>query len=502
MRSFENKNIVIWGVGPLQVDIEAIYHLEHIVAYIDNGVEEKDLINVKSEQIISPENISNIKATELFFVLCTKDVDYAIRTLTKLGYTRTNYVLGEELLTNKEIFDGFKLLDVTIYGAGNTYLYWKRELESCEIDIRRFAVTKKSFDSFDGKPVIDIDELKLLKGKTRIIVSSIYYKEIFESLINAGFVPGYDFLQLDTFRALYHLTENINSNYKFINRSKCNRKLLVVLSGYKEFVWDSVFGRLEAYLPIDFDVCIVTSGKEDETMKNMCVKNQWSFLSTEINNVSLVTNLAISLHPDAEFIYKMDEDIFITEGTFDEMMNTYDKVERESDYEVGFVTPIIPVNGYGYARILDILSIRNEWENRFGEMKITDCYKHHMTIHDDPSAAEFLWGKDNTVMKSIDDIQHMLMQRKFSYSICPVRYSIGLILFSKNNWLRMGMFPVKSYENMGSDEKRICEFCMMEGRAMVVSENCIVGHLSYGPQHAVMEKYYYSNKEMFDVREV
>ena len=55
-------------------------------------------------------------------------------------------------------------------------------------------------------------------------------------------------------------------------------------------------------------------------------------------------------------------------------------------------------------------------------------------------------------------------------------------------------------ENMGADEKAICKFCMMEGKAMVVSENCIVGHLSYGPQHSVMERYYHEHRNLFDTR--
>lgn len=500
MQSINDRNIIIWGVGVLQVDIEAIYHLDNVSAYIDDNYEEKDLITVERNQIISSKKISEVSVENPLFVLCTKDKDYAIRLLNTLGYTRANYVLGEELLTNKEIYDNFCTSEITIYGAGNTYLYWKNELEACNICIAQFAVTKKSGSFFDDKPVIDIEELKLLKGKTRIIVSSIYYKEIYNTLISAGFEPGYEFVQLDTFLALYHLTENINSKYDFVDRQKGYNNLIVVLSGYKEFVWDCVFARLEAYVPKNTDVCVVTSGKDDETMRSLAQKNEWSYLSTEMNNVSLVTNMAIALHPKAEYIIKMDEDIFVTKNTFDELLNTYNKVEKESEYEVGFVTPLIPVNGYGYARILDILGLKSKWEKKFGEIKITDCYKHHMTIHDNPEAAEFLWGKENGKMSDIDAIQKKLQNSPFSYSVCPIRYSIGLIVFNRDNWLRMGMFPVKSYENMGADEKKICTFCMMEGRAMVVSENCIVGHLSYGPQHSAMKKYFHENKTIFELK--
>lgn len=43
MRDLSDKQIVIWGVGVLQVDIEAIYHLDNVVCYIDDLVEEKTL---------------------------------------------------------------------------------------------------------------------------------------------------------------------------------------------------------------------------------------------------------------------------------------------------------------------------------------------------------------------------------------------------------------------------------------------------------------------------
>lgn len=501
MKGFKGKKIAIWGVGFLQVDIEAIYGIDKVYKYIDDDVEDMNIINIDKEIIVSSVDFAKTDYDpNMFCIICTKDKDYAIRALSEMGYCRENYVLAEELLTNKECYDKFNTDDLTIYGAGKTYLFWKNDLDAFNLSVKRFATSEKTVEFFDGKEVVSLKELKSLRGKTKIIVSSIYYKDIYYTLKNCGFEPGDDFIQLDTFLALNNLVHNVNSDYDFVDRSKGSKRLLVVLSGYKDFVWDCVFGRLEKYIPRDIDVCIVTSGKECSTMRNMCEKNDWSYLSTEKNNVSLAINLAICLHMDAQEIFKMDEDIFLTKNTFEELSRTYDEVENNSDYEVGFVTPLIPVNGYGYARVLDLLKIRHLWEKEFGEIKITDCYKHHMTIHDNPNAAEFLWGKDNPIMQDIDEIEEKLNSREFSYSICPVRYSIGLILFTRDNWLRMGMFPVKEFENMGADEKRICKYCLMEGRAMVVSENCIVGHLSYGPQHEAMEKYYHEHKKVFEVK--
>lgn len=456
----------------------------------------KDLKLENKELIISSKDLSKYASKETLFLLCTEDKDYAIRKILSLGFDEDNYILAEELLLHHELINTFYQSDITVFGIGNTYEYWKNDLNESKLNITRFALTKREVDKFNQKDVININELENFKGKTRIVVTSIYYNEIYKSLISKGFAPGVDFIHIDTFLILNNLSKNININYKFINRSEDNKSLLVVLSGYKEILWGKVFDRLKKYCPRDFDVCIVTSGKNDIKLQKLCEENNWSYLSTAINNVSAAINLAIDVQPKAKMIFKMDEDIFVTKGTFETLLSTYNRVEKESNYEVGFVSPLIPVNGYGYARILDILNIRDKWEKRFGEIKITDCYHHHRSIYDNPETAEFLWGGCEECQK-IDSLQDMLQTKSFSYSICPIRYSIGLIGFSRSDWLRMGMFPVSSYDNLGADEKRICKYCLMEGKAMVISENCVVGHFSYWPQRDAMKTYFFENNDDF-----
>lgn len=487
----EKRNIAIWGVGVLQTDIEAIYNIHDVFAYIDDEINDNTLISVKKEEIHDSGYIEDIKDDNVLFILCTGDIECAVRILTQCGYDENDYILGEELLIGiEEIYASYKKSDISIYGTGDTYMQNRILLNDNGIQVDRFVVTKKNDELYCGLPVLSVEKLSALKDHTRIIVASIYYKEIYRILVDKGFEPGKDFMQIDTFSYICKYNKGLQCNYNFVNRQKGLSKALIILSGYKQLIWKSVFGRVEKYVENDMDVCIVTSGKEDDEMKKLCEKNAWSYLSTDKNNVSLVTNLAVWLHPNADYIYKMDEDIFVTSGIFNSLYDTYLRVEEDSEYEVGFVTPLIPVNGYGFARLLNILNIKDLWESKFGEMKITDCYNHHKAIHDMPEAARFMWGEGNPKMTSIDKIQNNLQNMDYSYSICPVRYSIGLILFHRNNWLKMGMFPVIDYFNMGADEVHICEFCMMSGKAMVVSENNIVGHMSYGPQHKAMEEYY------------
>lgn len=343
--------------------------------------------------------------------------------------------------------------------------------------------------------MVSLEELKDGELKSYIIVTSIYYKEIYKNLINIGMCPGKDFIHIDTLLTLCSMSGGIDEGCQFMDCKRDEENLLVVLAGYKEFVWESVFGRLKAFVPKKTDVCVVTSGLVNDDLKNMCKKNHWSYLSISRNNVSMAVNSAIWEHPKAKFIYKMDEDIFLTEGTFEILKHTYLKIKKNDRYEIGFVTPLIPINGYGYVRLLEIFGAVDLWKEKFGELKYANL-THHKKIYKCSEAARFMWGEGNPAMGSLDRMHTILSHGEFQYSVCSMRYSIGFILFHRNNWIRMGGFPTV-VGNMGMDEEELCRFCMLRSYAMVVSENAVVGHLAYGDQNKAMEQYYYENKKKF-----
>jgi hypothetical protein len=109
-------------------------------------------------------------------------------------------------------------------------------------------------------------------------------------------------------------------DYKFDNRSKNRGKMCYVLAGYKSFLYSVVFARLAKFLDEDIDVCIISSGMYSKELSHICEEHDWSYLSIKKNNVSLAQNTVIRLHPSAEFIYKLDEDIFVTAGYFKKYM--------------------------------------------------------------------------------------------------------------------------------------------------------------------------------------
>lgn len=280
----------------------------------------------------------------------------------------------------------------------------------------------------------------------------------------------------------------------FFDRKQGKEYLCIILAGYKEFLYPTFFERIEKCCEANIDICVVSSGVYSEKLKSICERNNWSYLSTKENNVALIQNVAIQLHPDAKYIFKIDEDIFITKNFFSNMIRAYNHA-GEGDYEPGIVAPLIPINGYGNVRILDMLGLREIFEKKFEKPKHMAGV--HRMVESNPEVAKFFWGEGGYVPK-IDDMNEMAVNRQLEERPCSIKFSIGAILFARKLWTDMGYFNVdRSGNAMGVDEIQITEFCLSSSRPIMVSENVVVGHLSFGTQNEIMKQYYMMNPDKF-----
>lgn len=298
--------------------------------------------------------------------------------------------------------------------------------------------------------------------------------------------------------------ELLRSGYDFVDRSRGLEKLCIVLAGYKQPLWNEVFGRLAAALPDDVDVCIMTSGLKNEELMAIAERNGWSYLSTERNHLSLIQNRAIELHPKAQWIYKIDEDMFLTKGFFEILLDTYRAVRDDGFYEPAFVSPLINVSCYGHIRLLEKVGLIDDFRSTgLTNVKVTDGLHHNHQVLQNPEVAKYLWGATQPVLRDLDALTERFSADPLSYTICPVRYSIGAILFSRASWDEFGHFPltfVGSEFGLGDDEEHICNYACFTGRAMVVSENVVAGHLGYGPQSKEMTAYYLAHQTDFALK--
>ncbi len=303
--------------------------------------------------------------------------------------------------------------------------------------------------------------------------------------------------QLQRKKNQYRFEKKFKYTGKFIDRKKDSKDLCIILAGYKEFLYDDVLGRVKTFAPETMDICVLSSGIYSEKLNQICEENNWSYLSTEQNNISLIQNVAINLHPQAQYIYKIDEDIFITEHYFGNLKEAY-ILAQEGDYAPGVVAPLIPVNGYGHKRILQKLGLEDVYYEKFGE-KSKYIAGQPRFIESNPEVAKFFWG-DGEVIPTIDTLNAQFSKEEKKVNPCAIRFSIGAILFERSLWELMDHFNVEfEGAGLGVDEVQICNFCILNSKPLMVSENVVVGHLSFGPQNKAMFEYYKEHREKFSI---
>ncbi|MDR3127689.1 MAG: hypothetical protein LBU08_04405 [Tannerellaceae bacterium] len=281
----------------------------------------------------------------------------------------------------------------------------------------------------------------------------------------------------------------------FYNCSGKSDTCCFVLSGYKEYLWDTVFDRLKRFVPENVDVCIVSSGLFSEKLYAIAKENKWSYLCTKRNSVTLAMNTAIRAFPRVENIYKVDEDIFLTRNFFTKLRECYARCEKESDYFPAFVAPLIPVNGYGHLRILTHYGLVEEYASLFEKPRYT--VGGDRMIEGNSESAIYMWKEGG--IPHIDILDAELGEKEFSFTPCPIRFSIGAIFFKRSLWEEMKYFQVDRTTGLGEDEIQLCSLRMFPSRAIIVCENTAVGHLSFGPQNAAMKEYFLSQPERFGI---
>lgn len=308
----------------------------------------------------------------------------------------------------------------------------------------------------------------------------------------------------------------------FIDRSKGRKAMCMVLAGYKEKLYPHTLKRLKMYENEMVDVVILSSGKYVAELDDICKKNMWSYLWTKENDVSLIQNVAIVNHPKAKYIFKLDEDIFITKDYFEKMFTAYAhckygvKTKKDAykklglvkddgvlenpnvepvEYRPGFVAPLIPVNKFGFVRIIKKLDAVSEYEKKFG---CRPMY-HDKGVTEDPEFAKFMWG-DGGVIPHIDDLNNKFGLNPLHEAACAIRFSIGAIMFERKLWKEMKGFKVIPFNHrLGIDEEQLNAFCVNNTYPMMVSENIVVGHFSFGSQTEGMYEYMDEHPEIFEM---
>lgn len=381
--------------------------------------------------------------------------------------------------------------NVWIYGAGKVGRKLLKDFNFFQIQANGIVISKYDGTVILGAQVRELSEVKTIPVDTVFIITSSakFHDEIIENLKEHGF-GNYIIWNAEYLCRLWKMAD-----YSFIDRRTYSNKCCFILAGYKEFLWEDVFERFSQFMPKDVDVCIISSGLHSKKLEELAEGNHWSYLSTKINSVTLAQNAAFSIFEGYEWVYKVDEDMFVTEGAFESLYTSYQKAESVLQYTPGIISPLIPVNGYGYSKILEKLGKTLEYENSFGKVNIGGNPDNE--IEKNPDTAVFMWK----VCPQIDELNRMPAGEK-EIDLCSVRLSIGFILLKHSLWEDMQGFNVTGNADMGTDEEDICAYCINKSKVILISTNAVVGHFGFGRQTDRMKDFYIENPDWFKIKEV
>jgi hypothetical protein len=287
----------------------------------------------------------------------------------------------------------------------------------------------------------------------------------------------------------------LHDRFRFDDRRSGSRVLVCMLAGYKPDLWQFVMPRFRAALP-EADVCIVSPGLHSELLAILCSREGWSYLSTATNDVALAQNVCYRLHDCAEMIVKLDEDMFLLPNTISSVLTEYREIKAEGTINPGFVAPMIPLNGFCYRHLFDMLGLLDDYEANFGRARLATS---GLAVHTDPVAARWIWERTAPLAETAARLAQLELRRLF----CPIQFSIGLIAFERQFWEDIGHLAVHrqrliaGLDTLGGDEAYICARAVESSRPAVVTTAALAGHFSFGPQYAGLKELLDGRPDLF-----
>lgn len=276
--------------------------------------------------------------------------------------------------------------------------------------------------------------------------------------------------------------------------------MLIIIAGFQNYYWKEVFARVsesqKTFLD-GIDVCICNPGQKGarEELSDYAQKYGWSYLELNEDRLARAQNVAIKIHPNAKYIFKIDEDILLSKDYFTRMMAAYQRAEPELSCRLGFMAPLINLNGYCSKIFLETIGEFQDYEKNFGKYYI-GLSENVMPIDGPQRNAEvgpYIWSKTVPFDKIAKDVAE---KNKGIFSICPIRFSIGAILFSRDFWDEIDGFQCGLDGMIGTEEEQMNAYCMVYQQAIVVAHDILVGHLGFYTQKEGVRKFFEQNYDL------
>lgn len=292
----------------------------------------------------------------------------------------------------------------------------------------------------------------------------------------------------------YQTFYNFRDSYYFIDRANNHQNLLIILAGKKVFLWDSIFPRIYSSLDDKIDVIIVNPGDINSIrLKSIANDYGFSYLATKSRKLSTALNFGIKEHQNANWIYKIDDDTFISKYFFKNLRETYKRSENSANRNPGMIVPVLNINTYTFYPFLRTLDLIEDYTKLFGNIKVGT---HSTLIRSSGEVAIWIWKRS----LPIEDISKIFIEKNHNLTeLCPFRFSISAILFKRDLWERMIGFQNGLPGSLGIDELSINRQILIHDlKEIIVSLDTFVGHFSYVTQEDLVKKFFLKHKELFE----
>lgn len=192
-------------------------------------------------------------------------------------------------------------------------------------------------------------------------------------------------------------------------------------------------------------------------------------------------------HIDAEYILKLDDDVFpVTEGWLEELIDCY---KRQTPQTLAYVSGLVNNNPYGFSRLVQLPELKASYENSmrfphlsgefvpgYQDFRISDPGEVDPggwgTVWQFPQLARWIHQETTLDPERYISLVADLKETEFDASI---RYSINVMLFHRDLWDAFG-------DGGSDDEEMLNRYCEINRKRIVIRENTPFVHLYFGPQ--------------------
>jgi hypothetical protein len=273
----------------------------------------------------------------------------------------------------------------------------------------------------------------------------------------------------------------LTDRYRLDYRGTPGATLVCVVAGWKPELWPHVLPQIRAATR-DCQVCLVTPGLTNESLREYCRVNKWSYLSTATADRSLAQNVCYRLHPDAELIVRIEEDVFVGPDTVSGLVDRLTTLSADGQLEPGLVAPLVPLEPFACRYALVQLGLLGAFESRFGHLTLSGIKG---PLRNNTDAVRWIW--QHTAPLSLTAKWFAANGEK---TMCaPVRYGPGIAAFQRSFWREIGFFPVSrgslmvGGDTIGNDDAHMCGEAVRRSRPIVIAADLLVGRFSFHHQY-------------------